>query len=392
MINELIKIVGRENVSVSEIDKLAYSSDASQLEGKAVAVVWPETTEQIQKMIVHAVRSSLNIVPRGAGTGLAGAVVPNNSIVLDLSRMNKILESDVENRHVAVEPGIVLNHLNGFLQQQQLFFPVIPASYKVCTIGGMIATNAAGERAIKYGKTKDWVLGLEVVSGAGNIFNLKTKKEIGEFCGTEGCLGIITKAELKLSGPLKRSSASLLKFDRISDLMDAVKKYKTSKDVIAIEFFDKLSAKLSKLEEKYYLFVEFESDSGEIRDEGAINAVWNLREGLGPVLTSEGFSIMEDPLIPLENMDKFLQWLEKNKIPCFGHIGIGIVHPRFTYGQKHLIGEMFNLVGRLSGEASGEHGIGIAKKGFANKEFVNAVKKLKKKYDPNNILNREKII
>lgn len=392
MIGMLTKIVGEKNITARGIDKLVYASDASQIEGETVAVLWPQAPEQIQKVIECAIKNKLNLVPRGAGTGLAGAAVPKRSIILDFSKMNRVLKLNIEEKYAIVEPGIVLNDLNAYLKQFNSLFPVLPASYKVCTIGGMISTNAAGERALKFGKTSDWVLELGIVNGKGEAVSLKTKGEVEEVCGAEGCLAVITKAKLKLTKPLGRRSITLLKFDKIPDMLSAVKSYRAEKDVIAIEFFDKLAAKLSGLDEKHHLFIEFESERGKIKEEDEITRIWNLREGMGPVLSSEGFLIMEDPKIPLTSIDKFLHWLSQNRIPSFGHIGIGIIHPRFKEGQKHLINKMFGLVKSLNGEVSGEHGIGITKKEFAKKEFINKMLELKKRYDPADILNRGKLV
>lgn len=394
MMNELKSIV-KKDISIEKAELLSYSSDASQIHGKAKAVVWPHDKEQVQKIVritKKYAKTGSNIVPRGAGTGLAGAVVPKDSIVLDFSRMNNILKLDINKKHVIVEPGVVLNDLNNYLKQFNLFFPVVPASHKVCTIGGMISTNAAGERAVKYGKMEGWVAELEVIDGKGNIHVLNKPEKINMFCGTEGILGIITKVKLLVTEPIRNRSMTLLKFDKISNLIGSVKKHQLEDDFTAVEFFDKLSAKLAGLEERYHLFIEFESNRGDISSEEEILKIWNLREGMGPVLSSEGYLVMEDPQIPLENMENFIEWLEKNKIPSFGHIGLGIIHPRFKESQKKLINKMFVIVENLNGRVSGEHGIGLTKKKFLKSDFIEKMKGLKKEYDPSNILNKGKIL
>lgn len=388
--SRIFDIFGEENVADDKESKLVYASDASQAEGKAKAVVWPSTAEQIRKLLRFASRTDTNVVPRGAGTGLSGAVVPQNSIVADFSKMNKILEINRKGKYCIVEPGVVLDDLNKALQPD-LFFPVIPSSHSVCQIGGMISTNAAGIRAIKYGHMLDWILELEIIDGTGKL--IKIKDNLGQFCGTEGCAGIITKAKLKLTEPIRSDTTlTLYKFDSIDDLIDLLSIVKENKSVIAVEYISRIAAVMVGIERKHSLLVEFESGEGEISDEEKLKKMWELREGVAPVLASKGYIFMEDPKIPLEGMSKFLRWLEAQHIPSFGHIGIGILHPRFKPEQKDKIKEMFRLVKKLGGSVSGEHGFGLNKKDYVAKEFADKLKELKKKYDPENILNRGKLI
>jgi glycolate oxidase len=385
----LIEIFGEGNVADDKESKLVYASDASQAEGKAKAVVWPSNVEQIRKLLRFASRTNTNIVPRGAGTGLSGAVVPQNSIVVDFSKMNKILQINNKENYCIVEPGIVLDDLNKALQPD-LFFPVVPSSHSVCQIGGMISTNAAGVRAIKYGHMLDWILELEVIDGTGKLIRIKDNFE--QFCGTEGCVGIITKAKLKLTEPIGDTTLTLYKFDSVDDLIETLNTIKEDKSVIAIEYISRIAATVMGVDRKHYLLVEFESDKGEISNKEELKKMWELRDGVAPVLASKGYILMEDPKIPLENMSKFLRWLEANKIPGFGHVGIGILHPRFKPEQKDRIREMFKLVQKLDGNVSGEHGFGLNKKEYVPEKFADKLRALKKKYDPENILNRGKLI
>jgi FAD/FMN-containing dehydrogenase len=386
--NQLIKILEKENISTNKLDRLAYSTDASQVSGNAVAVIWPENKQQIQKIIRYVVKNKLNLVPRGAGTGLAGAAVPQDSVVLDFSRMNKILEINIKKGYCIVQPGVVLDDLNYILQSKDLFFPIIPSSHAVCQLGGMIATNAAGNKAIKYGKTINWVEELEIIDGTGRLFKTKA---VDNWVGKEGTTGIITQAKLKLTKPLTNTSLTFYKFDETENVAKKVKEIKNKKTIVAIEFINKLAAKLSNLNGNH-LLVEYESDEGKISDPKQIEKIWRIREDLGPVLTSNGYVFMEDPLVPIEHMSEFLQWLDTNQIPTFGHIGIGVLHPRFRKQETHLISEMFAMVKTLNGSVTGEHGIGLNKKQFADKKLVKKIKKLKQKYDPDNILNKGKII
>lgn len=386
----LAKIVGTENVLSRNVDKVVYAADASQVEGKAKVIVLPNTIEQVHKVVRYAIRTNANIVVKGGGTGLAGGSVPQNSIVMDLSKLNRIVKIDKKNKYAIVEAGVILDDLNYELSPE-LIFPVKPNSHAVCTIGGMIATNAAGNNALRFGKVCDWVTELDIIDGTGKLFKIK-EQDLKSFCGREGTTGIIVKAKLNLKKPLKARTIEHLVFGDLKMVVKAVKKFKENKRVIGIEFVNKVCAEIAGIEPKNHLLIEFESDEGSIKDADEINKTWALREGMGPVSSAAGFIVMEDPKIPEDKIVEFLEWVKENRLPCFGHIGLGIFHPRFMISQKSLIKRMFKFVLEIGGEVSGEHGIGLNKKEFVSKEIVAEIKELKKEYDPNNIINRGKII
>ncbi|MBW3003643.1 FAD-binding oxidoreductase [Candidatus Woesearchaeota archaeon] len=385
---KILEIFGND-ASNTELDKLVYSYDASTIKGAADLIVWPSSILQIRKLISLANRSDFNIVVRGAGTGLVGGAVPNHSIVMDISKMNKILEFNNDEKTVIVEPGVILSELNIALKRFGLFFPVVPSSHTSCTIGGMIATNAVGNRALKYGRTSDWVRSLEVVDGTGKHIPIKDPEKI---CGTEGTIAVVVKAELKLAPLIKNTSMEILKFDQISELITKVEELKSFPSVLALEFVSKTASLICDEDDKHTLFVEFEGESGNITDPDEIQRIWSFRESFGQILASKGYCITEDPIIPFEKMNRFLDWLRKNKIPAFGHIGVGIIHPRFKHHSEHLIKNMFDLVLKLGGSVTGEHGIGLSKKEYVSVSKKQEIATLKQKYDPKNILNRGKII
>lgn len=371
----------------NELDKIAYSSDASALEGKTNTVVWPKNTTGVKRIVEFAVKQKIDLIPRGGGTGLAGAVIPQNSIVLDFSRMNKILE--IGKDYAVVEPGIILDNLNRELKKHNLFFPVIPSSHAVCTIGGMIACNAAGVRAIKYGKMMDWIQELEVVTGNGEIINVNGE-QIDDFCGTEGVAGIITNARLRVTKPLNEFSASIFGFDNSGKLVEKVKDIIKNKNVIAVEYMDKLTARLSNDEDKFFLFVEYENDEGDIKDGKEIEKRMKSRTVLGQTLASKGYIVVEDPKIPMDRIPEFLDWLNAKEIPNYGHIGVGIIHARVK--RNYDLKEFYEKVQELGGDVSGEHGVGIMKRQYATYELRNRIIRLKDRYDPRGILNRGKVI
>jgi len=381
MLYRLIKKIVGNRISESELNKIVYAHDSSSIKGTVRFVVWPETPEEISEIIKHAKNVAISITPRGGGTSLTGGAVPVNDIVMDLSRMNSI-RVDEHNMTAIVEAGVILDDLNHELKKYNLFFPVVPSSSSACTIGGMISTNAGGSKTLKYGKMRKWVEELEVVTGTGKI---KWTKKIDDFCGTEGTCGVITKAKLKLTKPVKTYMQKIF-FNNVPDLVEKVKELRKDKNVIAIEFVNKITAKMLGREPKNQLIIEYEGEN----EEGMFKKSWEEREGIGPRLTARGFNHMEDPKIPIQKMSAFLKWLEYHEIPAFGHVGYGIIHPRFKQNSK-LIEQMYEFVKELGGEVSGEHGYGLIKKNYTPYELKKKIQRLKTEYDPKKILNRGKI-
>ena len=379
----LLKRQFGEKASIDELERVAYSTDASQIDGNAVAVVWPENKEDVYKLVRYAHRKDMKITPRGAGTGLVGSAVPQDSIVMDVSRMDRVISIDIKSKTVIVEPGIVLDELNKALESHGLVFPVLPASHAVCTIGGMISTNAAGMRSVNYGRMIDWIDELEIIDGMGRMFNAKGDK-IKNFCGTEGTIGIITKAKLNLTEPENKRSMDYLKFETINGML---KKYNSlAKDnLIAVEYINKSAAKLAGLAPYFHLFIEYKSMTGEIFNNNQIENIWDIRKQTGVKLSAEGYTLKEDPKVPQDKIPDLMRWLEENEVPSFGHLGIGVIHPRFK--DSKLIDEMYRLVLELRGEVTGEHGIGLKKKKYMDYKLRERLTRLKASYDPKNILN-----
>jgi len=388
-LKEIENIVGKDNISTRKIDKIVYSFDASEMEGNATAIVWVESTQELEKILKVVNKRKATLVLRGGGTSLTGSAVPINSIVIDISGLNRILEINRKDRYVVVEPGVVLDDLNYEVKKYDLTFPILPASHKVVTIGGIISTDAAGIRAVKYGKTRDWVIEMKVLTGDGKV-KVVSGKRIDDFCGTEGILGIILQAKLKLTEPIGKTSVSMFKFDEIRSLMEKVNELKDK--VIALEFIDKLAAGIEGLEKTNYLLAEFEGNQGDIKDENKIAEIWKMRDGAYPSLAANGFPITGDPIVPLEKMGAFLSELGKMGIPSIAHIGLGIVHPCFKQKDFEKKEKIMRLAIELDGKVSGEHGIGLTKKEFVERNYADRMRELNKKYDPNDILNRGKVI
>ena len=333
--------------------------------------------------------TSPKITIRGGGTGLSGGAVPNGDIVLDTSKLKKIGKLDQQRKTVEVEAGVILDDLEAFLEDYNLEFPVNPSSHTICTIGGMIATDAVGSRAIKYGATSKWARWIEVVDSKGNI-GRKGATEMSDYTNMEGITGVIVKACLNLI-PKQKRTASLIPVKDLDELLELTQKLKSHESISMVEMLDEFTSKGLGLEEKYHLIAEFEDNTGKMKDE-KYTELLNLRDKVGPLLSREGYLMIEDPKLHHNKLKDFLTWLKIKKIPCFGHISVGIIHPRFKPNEEKLISEMMKVVKKLGGQVSGEHGIGILKKKFVDPQDKNIIINVKKRTDPENKFNSGKII
>lgn len=364
-----------------------YESDASQLAGKTAEVIFPESVEDVKKAVAGLKR----IVPRGGGTGLAGGSVPqgNEDRILDLSKLNKIENLDKERMTIEVEAGVILDELQNYLEKYALEFPINPSSHSVCTIGGMIATDAVGSRAIKYRKTSSWIKWLDVVDCYGNL-SRKGITELSDYTGMEGITGIIVRASLKLS-PKKTRTANVISSDDITDLTKKITDLKRNPSVSMIEFIDKKISKGIGLNEEYHLIIEFENNNGELKGKEYASLL-ETRDKIYPFLSNQGYARIEDPKLSLESFESLFPWLEKQEVPVFGHLSVGIIHPCFNAEQEKIIPKMIDLVKRKGGKVSGEHGIGLLKKQFIEPNDKKILINIKKRTDPLNKFNVGKII
>lgn len=369
---------------IKPILKSAYESDASQIEGSATQVVFPKTIADILKVV----KNGKKILVRGGGSSLVGSAVPQEAIVLDMSKMNSILEINPEKRYVVVQAGIILDKLNKELEKYNLEFPIQPSSHGICTIGGMISTNASGNRAIKYGYTSQWIEEIEIINGKGEIKKID-KALLSDYVAMEGTTGIIVNAKLKLSPKVERTATMFASEDR-NKILSLIKSFRLKKEVSAIEILDKLTSKILDLGEKYHLIIEFESNEGSLKEKD-YKKMWNLRDSAYPKLAFNGYIMIEDPKFFLEKIPEFMSWLESKNIPYFGHIGVGILHPCFKKDEEEKIEEMYSIVKKLRGVISGEHGIGLKKKKYLEIDKIKLLSKIKLRNDPEDKLNSGKI-
>ena len=386
----LQSLLGKENVSASAENCLVYSRDASLLMGECLAVVWPTYSEHIEALVTWSIENNIDLVPRGAGTGLCGGATPQGSIVVDLSNMTHIHNIYSKQKLVQVEPGIVLDTLNRSLETHGLFLPVIPGSHGAASIGGMIASNAAGLRAVRYGRMQNWIEDITLIDGRGQTRHL-TGKKLDDVVGREGVVGFIVEAVLRLTVlPLGRS-VTLCAFDNLEDLLNQRELWLSSKNLTALEYINRPTAKALGWEQRLHLMAEFDSMEGQITDPQQIVNLWRARDSIYPILARHGYPVIEDPQIedPII-LGNLLAWLESEKIPVFGHLGMGIVHPCFGPDDDR-VKALYQRVTAWGGHVSGEHGIGLKKKVFTGADFRAKIRQLKAIYDPNNILNRGKL-
>ena len=364
-----------------------YGVDASGMKGTPADVFFPETIEEAQEII----KKNSRIVPRGGATGLAGGAVPQNKVdvILDMSKLDKISNLNEEHHLVEIEAGVILDDLQEYLMEYGLEFPVKPSSYMACTVGGMIATDAVGNRAIKYGKTSHWVKWIEIIDCNGKLLR-KGMTELSDYAGMEGITGVIAKACLKLT-PLKTRSAGLIKVENLENIPATIHELKRNRDVSMIEFLDKGISERLGLEMAYHFIVEYENDSGKFKGRD-YKKLLAKRDSVYPMIASDGFTRIEDPKIMIDKFPKLMGWLEEHKIPTFGHVGVGIIHPCFNHDQERLVPEMMKIVKRLGGSITGEHGVGILKKAFVEFNDKKILENLKKRTDTLGKFNIGKVI
>ncbi|HRU05554.1 MAG TPA: FAD-linked oxidase C-terminal domain-containing protein [Candidatus Brocadiia bacterium] len=456
---ELRRIVGDRHVVMDAESLAAYSHDESKglaVPGPAEVVVKPRTAQEVAEIVRLANRRLIPVTPRGAGSGLSGGAVPaRGGILLSCERMNSIIEIDAENLMIVVEPGVVTNEINERLKERGLFYAGYPMSTETCFIGGNIAENAGGGRAVKYGVTERYVLGVQVVTPTGEIaeFGGKLVKNatgynlVKLFAGSEGTLGIVTRATLKLL-PLPKASVALLAlFPDTASAIGAVPKIMTEGGVIptAIEFMDQASARAAcqYLNETLpwedagaMLLIEIDGSHEDtvVREYETVgemclkhgasevfvadNAttrqrVWNVRKNI-----PEAFNLLtniqsgEDIVVPPAQIPRMLEAFARVAerhgmvIPCFGHAGDGNLHARVMKGPQDTeaawraklpgaLKELYREAKALGGSISGEHGIGLKRKkyiGLALSETeLDFMRRIKQAVDPNNIMNPGKI-
>ena len=416
-------------------------------------VVQAINSEEISKVMKYAYEKGIPVTPRGSGTGLVGAAVPlEGGIVIDLSRMNKMLELDEENLTLTLEPGVLLMEISKYVEEFDLFYPPDPGE-KSATIGWNISTNAGGMRAVKYGVTRDYVRGLEVVLPNGEVVELggKVVKNSSGYSlkdlmvGSEGTLGIVTKAILRLLPLPKKALSLLIPFESLERAIETVPKIIKSKSIpTAIEFMQReaivaaeefLGKSFPDKSSDAYLLLTFDGNSTEeiekdyanvaniCLESGALDvlisdteerqeSIWSARgcflEAI-KALTTEMDEV--DVVVPRNKIGEFVTFtheLERTaniRIKSFGHAGDGNLHVYILRDElnekewhkklREIMQVMYDKAKELKGQVSGEHGIGFAKKGYLKQSLpdqcMNIMQGIKLAFDPKNILNPGKV-
>ena len=446
-------MIGEENVSSDKAHTLAYSYDATRNEYEPDAVVFPRDEADVSKILKYCNDNRIVIVPRGAGSGFTGGALPaNGGIILAFEKhMNKILEIDMENLVARVQPGVVNMEFQKAVEALGLFYPPDPASQDYSTLGGNVSENAGGMRAAKYGITKDYVMALRAVLPNGDVIRAgkKTIKDVagyniaGILIASEGTLAVLTEITLKLIPKPKMQRTVMGIFPSVDAAMNATyKTFAAGVSPVAMEFLDNLT--IQSVEKIYKKGLPLDAGAILIADVdgntdadlafqlGALEKVfkengsigfkkaetpeeaadiWFARRNASPSLKAYGpTKLNEDITVPRSKLPELLKRIDAigkeydHVIPCFGHTGDGNVHVnvmtdkndpvRYLNAEK-AIHAIFEAAVDLEGTLSGEHGIGLSKAPFMTMAFspeeMNLFRTLKHAFDPNNILNPNKM-
>ena len=462
ILSKLIRIVGASNAVTNKADMAKYLTEwRGVYKGKAGVILKPKTTKEVSKILKVAYDTNTPVITQGGNTGLVGGQISfdPDHIILNLVRLNKVICINSLERSITVESRLTLMELQNFCIQNNTFFPLSLASEGTCTIGGNIATNAGGVGVLYYGNTRDLVLGLEVVTPSGEIIhNLKTlvKDNTGYslkdiFVGSEGTLGVITAATLKIFPLPKEKYTAILKINSPKKSIKTLRyiQENISTPLTAFELMNKLSVQfvtknipntISPFSDfKWIALIEFsslETNDNEIEkiqsilnklieldiiEDGVISSslsqskeMWKLRESISESQKAEGGSIKNDISVPIKFIDEFIKKgisITKEIIPgsrcvIFGHIGDGNIHfnisqptkikkDDFFKFEKKIRKKLVDLTMSLDGSFSAEHGIGVTRKAELKKykkDELNIMKGIKKSIDSKNILNPGKII
>lgn len=426
-------IPDKKRIVAHDIPEKYLSDTLGRLKGEASALVFPQSTEEVSKILKYAHKHDIPVTPRGAGTNLVGSTVPvDGGIILDFSHMDKVLELDENTMTITVQPGLLLQDLQKYVEERGLFYPPDPGE-KASSVGGNISTNAGGMRAVKYGVTRDYVRGLEVVTADGSVLiaggkNVKDASGLSLknlYIGSEGTLAVITKCILKLIPKPETSLSVLVPYpDLKTGIRSVLSVLRANANPTAVEFMERKVVKLGEdfLGVKYpypeagsYILLTFDGHATEVRenaerirklalDGGALAYlpltdtaqnnpsndipsaadIWKVRGAL--VKAVEAFSEQEpvDIVVPIDKTAEFISFINKldeesgMQMVSFGHAGDGNVHLCVVRGDRDLktwhkelkanMDKAYHKAYELGGITSGEHGIGISKRRYFLRE------------------------
>ena len=457
LVGQLVEIVGSDWVKTDDVELQYYGKDWTNVfHSDPIAIVLPSSIEDVQAIVEVAMDNQVALVPSGGRTGLSGgAVAEQHEIVVAFDRMNKILDFDAVDRQVICQPGVITEQLQQFADDNDLFYPVDFSSSGSSQLGGNVATNAGGIKVIRYGMTRNWILGMKVITGTGEILDLNrglTKNATGYdfrhlFIGSEGTLGLIVELTLALCSKPQDPKVLLLGVEQLTDTMEVLKAFRNKLELTAFEFFSDKAMSHVIVEKglqrpfesicSFYALIEFENSAeqdlanamelieyclerGWIVD-GTISQsraqaenLWRLREDISETIAK--FSPYKNDIsVKVSKVPGFLEELDalvtqaypEFEIIWFGHIGDGNIHLNLLkpeqleiekfYKRCSKISEwVFDLVKKYGGSISAEHGIGMLKKPFLQYSRSPAeleyMKAIKRVFDPHNIMNPGKLV
>ncbi len=451
IIKKIENIIGSDNITTREEDLHCYSFDGTRKNYLPEAVAFPQQTDHVAQIMKLATEYRFPVVPRGAGSGMTGGAVPlQGGLVLSTAKMNKILEIDQDNQIAVVQPGVVTGKLQQEVKKVGLSYPPDPASLKYCTIGGNVAECAGGPSAVKYGVTKDFILGLEIVLPSGEVLVTGPRTEKGVtgydltrlFVGSEGTLGIITKIFARLLPLPVHKETFLIESNSLEKATQMVAKLLNSNITpCTLEYMDKTTIGIvrNRLTNPppetvaALLLIELDGEKSTVREQTArllslfdqpdeftvhhaqtdeeVKELWMARRAISPsTFDLKPNKIGEDVAVPRSKIPDLVAYTEQLSkelnliILTFGHAGDGNIHvnimldksdPQEAINGQKAVDLLFRHTIKLQGTLSGEHGIGISKQPYLTIELddttITVMKSLKQLFDPLNILNPGKI-
>jgi len=365
-------------------EKVCYEKDMSGLSGKVEKVVFPESIEEVQEVV----SSGRDVVIRGGGSNLVGGCVPSKSgsIILDMRKMNKVLDFDPKKGSVWVEAGVTIKELNEKLKQISFEFPIF--LNEISTIGGMVAMNCIGDMSMKYGDTKEWVEEVEFVNGRGEKVKIG-KADLSDVCGMEGITGVITKVKLKII-PLIKKSASVFQSEDIEEIWSIARRLKLDNEIIMLKLFCPEISKILGFSEKYHMIIVFDSNRGKIYGREFTELFKKIRKS-SCFLYSKEYYDKEDVKFYFDKLKEFIDFLESVDVVYSCELGVGIVDAFFKESQEDLKKQVVEKIKRLGGK-DGRQGIGLLRKYLLESMDIKIIKRIKKRYDPFYKLNKEKVL
>jgi len=451
VLKKISNIVGNKHLVTAQDAMVEYATDGTKLKYMPDAVAFPSNSEEVSRILRLATKEVFPVIPRGAGSGMSGGALPvKGGLVMVMNRFDRIFSIDQENLICKVGPGVITAHLQNVVEEVGLFYPPDPASLNISTIGGNVAECAGGLRAVKYGVTRDYILGLTVVLPTGEIINtgVETMKGVAGYdltrliVGSEGTLAVVTAITLRLI-PKPEEKRTMIAF--FPDVSSAVK---TVSDIIRhrviptiLEFVDRLCLDCVREELGIpipngaggMLLIEVDGDgtfveqgTEKIRDEcvrgGCLSfeaassseeaeRLWEARRNVSPsLLKLRPHKISEDIVVPRSRMPDLFEYLRELghtyglPVPAFGHAGDGNIHVNVMLDKNDpielknahaLVRSLFERLIQMGGTITGEHGIGITKSPYLEMEIPRAgielMGRIKKAFDPRGILNPDKI-